>query len=105
MTPTLAVRVLAVTVLAVGASAQQQDSKFTLGGTVTNSQTGEPIKRALVTLDSFSAPRAPASRDAIGRLRPSPPPLVGTAFTDAAGSFRFDNLAAGDYSASARKAG
>ena len=104
MTLTVAVRVLAVSALALGAFAQQQGGQFTLGGTVTNSHTGEPVKRALVTVVRHDA-RDAAARGSDGRFTPPPPPLTLTTFSDSAGAFWFNGLAAGDYSVSAQKPG
>ena len=67
-----------------------QDGQLSLGGTVINSVTGEPVKRALVQI--------------FGQRGVEPTqPFTASAFTDSEGAFRFTGLTAGAYSISARK--
>lgn len=67
-----------------GLGANNSEARYTLTGTVVNSLTGEPIRRALVQIYAGNE-----------RL----------AFTDGSGQFEFDNLPASQVSVSVRKPG
>ncbi|QOY88338.1 MSCRAMM family protein [Paludibaculum fermentans] len=67
--------------------------KFTLSGSVLNSATGEPVKRALLTLSPIYQGQALAPRE----LTPSP------VFSDPGGAFSFAGLSAGRYRITAQK--
>jgi uncharacterized protein (DUF2141 family) len=70
----------------------QEAGDLSLSGTVVNSKTGDPIRRALVRLDGFA--KSPAQK-LTGMPR--------TAFTDSIGGFRFVGLPAGTYTVSGDK--
>ena len=76
-------------VLTWAAFAQPSAGPFSLAGTVTNSQTGEPIHRAFVQIVS----QRPS---AVNNSIPS-------VFTDVSGAFQWDGLPPGDYLVLARK--
>jgi hypothetical protein len=86
------IRILKCTLLAFAALAgsclaQDVDRGFHISGTVTNSQTGQPIRQALVTAQTNKrSPQIPA-------------------LTDAAGSFLLAGLGAGTYSVTVAKRG
>ncbi len=86
------IRVLALCILALPALAQQ-DSQLSLGGTVVNGKTGEPLPRAQVTI----------MRLANGEDAQTYKPFVRTALTDSGGAFHFAALSTGRYSVSAQK--
>lgn len=90
--------VLALCLLAASSPAPQ-DGQLSLGGTVINSITGEPVQRALVQIIRYM-PGQPA---APGRPSTPTPPYVARTLSDASGGFRFTELAAGNYSVSAQK--
>jgi len=79
-----------------------QQGEYVLAGSVVNSRTGEPLKRALVTairLDSLEEPAdASASRPLRGVRRSSIATL-----TDASGAFHFTGVAGGTYGLSVVK--
>lgn len=79
--------------------ASAQSGQLTLSGSILNSKTGEPVKRALVQVTSYRAPKPVAPGE---RVLP-PAPFVGTTFTDASGLFRFSALEPGHYTISASK--
>jgi hypothetical protein len=81
---------LALAALAGSCFAQDEDRAFHLTGTVTNSQTGQPIKEALVIAQMAK--------------RGSPPQQIPT-LTDGAGNFSLAGLGAGRYSLHAQKNG
>jgi len=81
------------------ASAAPQNGQLSLGGTVTNSATGEPVEHALVQILHYVPPQAVTP----GQRPVPPPPFVARAFTDSGGGFRFTGLAAGNYLISAQK--
>src|SRR5580698_4373198 len=92
------IRVFVLCILALPALAQQ-DGQLSLGGTVINAKTGEPIGRAMVSIMHFGVPetpQTPGKREVSSRLFRS-------AFTDSAGAFHFAGLSAGRYSVSAQK--
>lgn len=98
MTAKLAILFLALRVL-TAASPAPQDGQLSLGGTVINSITDQPVPRALVQILRFM-PQEPA----VPGQRPVPtPPFVARTLTDAGGGFRFTGLAPGDYSVSVQK--
>lgn len=70
-----------VAVVLAGAPLRADQPEFCVGGTVLNAQTGEPLRRAAVTIPEAAA------------------------LTDAAGAFRFCSLPAGAYYANAEKPG
>src|SRR5947209_304647 len=77
----------------------QPAGDWSISGVVLNSQTGEPVKYALVTLMSFGSPsefRAPS------KLRL---PLRKTTRAGGAGEFQFNALAEAHYMISAQKPG
>src|SRR5579872_2023029 len=82
-----------------------QDASLTLAGSVVDSQSGEPIAHALVSIRGFPRPKDSSS------VRPASPPLTmpqaisRSALTDASGGFRFSTLPAGNYSVFAQKPG
>jgi hypothetical protein len=78
------IRVIALCILAFPAVAQQ-DGQLSLGGTVINAKTGEPLSRALVTIMHFGDPKVPVQQ--------------WNAFTDSTGRFYFPGSAEGRYSA------
>ena len=71
-----------------------QQGEYVLAGTVVNSKTGEPVKRAVVLLDRAGPPAGDAAR-----LRVDAPDTGAPArtATDASGAFRFGGLRTGDY--------
>jgi hypothetical protein len=75
------VLLLSVAVVLVGAPLLADEPEFCVGGTVLNALSGEPLRRAAVTIPQSAA------------------------FTDAAGAFRFCRLPAGAYYANAEKPG
>jgi hypothetical protein len=78
-----------------------QQGEYVLAGSVVNSRTGDPVKRALVT--AFRLP-TPADMGDGPVARPTPAqPFSATAFTDVSGVFRFTGLASGTYNLSAQK--
>ena len=87
-------------------SAAQAEGKADLSysGTVINSATGEPIRRAFVELLHFGhrdvAPPADASSPGVPAA-----PASKSAFTDAGGAFRFEGLGRGTYRVAANKPG
>jgi len=81
-----------IAIFILGLPAFAQDGQLSLGGTVGNSKTGEPVRRAMVTLSRISG-------DVSSALKP----VVRTAFTDSGGSFRFTGLPTGEYSIVAEK--
>jgi len=86
---------LLLTLATAALQAQSSGEKFSLAGTVTNSMTGEPVRRALVTATCFPAP---------ARVAPVVPGnLDRSALTDAAGRFAFEGVEAGNCSIDARK--
>lgn len=68
--------------------------KFTLSGSVVNSVTGEPVKRALLTLSPL-----PYSRQALAPRDLEPIQV----FSDPGGAFSFEGLSAGRYRIAAQK--
>ena len=80
---------LALAAIAGSCFAQDAGRDFHLSGTVTNSQTGQPVKQALVL-----------ARPGPGRLSHQIPVL-----TDGAGNFSLTGLAAGTYSLTVQKNG
>jgi protocatechuate 3,4-dioxygenase beta subunit len=89
--------VVAACVLSAGAAAQIQENRLSLSGTVINTSTGEPVKRALVQIIRYG-PQEPGSN--------SPPrPFTASALADLQGVFQFDALAAGTYTVTAQKPG
>ena len=85
---------LALAAIAGSCFAQDADRGFHLSGTVTNSQTGQPVKQALVL--------ARADRPA----NPSPQATLQIpALTDGAGNFSLTGLVAGTYSLTVQKNG
>jgi len=70
-----------IAVAVVAAPLLADEPEFCVGGTVLNASTGEPLRRAVVTIPQAAA------------------------FTDAAGAFRFCRLSAGAYYANAEKPG
>jgi hypothetical protein len=83
-----------------------QQGEYVLAGSVVNSRTGEPVKRALVT-----AMRIVTQRDARDGSAARPPGVYtfgssansAAVFTDVSGAFRFTGLASGTYNLSAQK--
>jgi len=73
----------------------QQEKLVSISGTVIDSATGEPVKRAQVKITHFGGDHI---------LRPGetpPPPLIRSVLTDATGAFRFDGVPDGDYGCTA----
>jgi hypothetical protein len=96
----IAAFVLALPVLA------QQEGQLSLGGTVVNGKTGEPIRRALVTAIRFGPARDDIQGQGIQRQGGEPGLFAHfsrTVFTDAGGVFHFVGLPAGQYTVTARK--
>src|SRR5580658_1514693 len=104
MTFNLPIRILIAFLASAGLAATQQGGRYSLGGVVVNSRTGEPVKPALVNLVHFNVPRASDTGIDVEFTAPGPP-ITLTAFTDAAGVFRFNALAPGQYQASVQKPG
>ncbi|HVW09490.1 MAG TPA: carboxypeptidase-like regulatory domain-containing protein [Bryobacteraceae bacterium] len=79
-----------------------QDASLTLAGTVTNAATGEPVPRALVTIDGnhsgVASPNSPDAQPKFERIHRS-------ALTDAGGNFRFSALPSANFFTSAQKPG
>jgi protocatechuate 3,4-dioxygenase beta subunit len=84
-----------VLLVAAGAAAQDARDSVSLAGVVVNSVTGEAVPRALVEIWNYPTPKATGA--------PPPAPFHSSAFTDAAGTFRFDGLEKSTYTISARK--
>jgi protocatechuate 3,4-dioxygenase beta subunit len=78
-----------------------QQGEYVLAGSVVNSRTGEPVKRALVTAFRLATP-ADMGDGLAARPKPAQP-FSATAFTDVSGTFRFTSLTSGTYSLSAQK--
>ena len=78
-----------------------QSASLTFAGTVTNSVTGEPLPRALVTLNGYimPTPGAPVTQRSIRE------PINRTVLTDASGGFRFVGLADASYNIHAARPG
>jgi hypothetical protein len=93
-------RFFAVCILALPALAQQ-DNQLALGGTVANGKTGEPIRRAEVTVTRFALPQGEARQGIATRLQMLN--VSGVAFTDSGGMFHISGLPAGQYTITARK--
>lgn len=81
----------------------QETPEYTLAGTVTNSATGEPVKRALITLITYDLERLPPAAKREGR--PLPKVKTFSTFTDASGIFRFAALPPGTYTCTAERPG
>jgi hypothetical protein len=75
-----------------------QEPRYSLGGAVVNSRTGEPVKRALVLI----RPIQRAAHQPTDNLH-VPAPAATSTFTDSGGAFRFEALAPGDYTVWAGK--
>jgi hypothetical protein len=94
---------------AVSPAAQQGNGQFSLSGIVTNSLTGEPIKKALVQLqqigeDRPARPHEGAPKSASPASEPSGP-TSWTVLADSGGAFVFNGLEAGEYAIAAEKPG
>lgn len=74
-----------------------QSPQFSVAGTVVNSETGEPLKYALVQLTHFPSPGKAADDSKPFK------PITKSAITDIAGAFRFDGLEPGAYNLNAQK--
>ncbi len=83
-------RFLLLLFIPLALTAQSRTAEYSIGGVVVNSQTGEPVKNALVSLLSFSD-RGMAS------MKP--------AMTGLGGEFLFTGLAEGQYGVSSEKPG
>lgn len=95
------IRLLVVCLAALPVFAQQGD--LSLGGIVVNSKTGEPIKRAKVTITGF-ATRAFQAPGGAQPVNPGPlKPQNHEVFTDSSGEFHFTGLTAGSYNVNAQK--
>ncbi len=81
---------LALAALAAPCLAQDSNRGFYISGTVTNSQTGLPVKQALVLA---------------WRARPEDQPEQIPSLTDGAGNFSLTGLGAGTYSLTVQKNG
>ena len=92
------IRVIALCILALPALAQQ-DGQLSLGGTVINAKTGEPLPRAMVTIMRFATVEAAPADGKKGIYKP----FTKSAFTDSGGAFHVAALSAGRYSVSAQK--
>ncbi len=79
--PALPRAVCALAIVLTAARMPADEPEFCIAGTVVNASTGEPVRRAAVTIPQSAA------------------------LTDAAGNFRFCNLPAGPYFANAEKPG
>lgn len=94
-------RVLVLFLAALPAFAQQGD--LSLSGVVINSKTGEPIKRAKVTIIGFATQAVQRS----AATQPVDPEQFKAqtheAFSDSSGEFHFTELSAGRYTVSAQK--
>jgi uncharacterized protein (DUF2141 family) len=94
---------------AVSPAAQQGNGQFSLSGMVTNSLTGEPIKKALVRLQQIgddlpARPHGGAPKSASPASGPSEP-ASWTVLADSGGAFAFNGLEAGEYAIAAEKPG
>jgi protocatechuate 3,4-dioxygenase beta subunit len=93
-------RLLMCFILALPVFGQEQ-KLVSLSGTVVNSATGEPVKRALVQLDNEARFGV---NDSFAESSSKPfKPIERTAFTDATGAFRFDAVPEGKYACTVQK--
>src|ERR1043166_7926326 len=92
---------LLVTPLLFGQAPQvvQDPAKPSLEGQVLNSATGEPVRKAKLTLRMNVAAQQP-----VRQQQPPAPPAI-TVGSDAAGKFFFPNLDPGDYQLAVRRDG
>lgn len=74
-----------------------EPGQFTLAGTVVNSKTGEPLRRARVSITGVRSNRPGVGAAAADRLSAPDPPLIKSALTDTGGAFRFTALPGGNY--------
>lgn len=79
----------------------QETGDLTFAGTVANSNTGEPIARALVEINTVGAARARTNGVPVGGRPPAVHAL--STFTDPSGAFQFSGLTAGRYSITVSK--
>ena len=93
-------RLIAVFILALPALAQQQ-GHLSLSGTVINGKTGEPLRRAMVTVTRIAPLREEIQQQGVNVERIQR--FSRSAFTDSGGLFRFTGLPAGQYSVVARR--
>lgn len=84
-----------LTFILAAAAQTGADASGALAGRVVNAQTGEPVRRANVTLQIVSSP---------GGSSPQGPRML-SAITGSDGQFRFERLAPGEYMVSAERAG
>ena len=96
-----ALRNLGISLLIAHSVSAQQAGDLTLGGSVVNAKTGEPIARALVEITNIDAPRA--RNNPVASQQQPPAVRTRSAFTDVTGVFRFSGLATGRYSIHASK--
>ena len=95
-----AVPVLVGSLLVAAAAAQPAGGKFSLGGLVVNTRTGEPVNRARVHIIGYPAEKPAVTGDRFPARQMPPSSMV---FTDASGRFRFEGLVGGNYSIRAEK--
>jgi Carboxypeptidase regulatory-like domain len=90
--------------LAASCLAQDANRVFHISGTVTNSQTGQPVKQALV-VTTAPTPSKPASNSAVRVAKPRIRSQQIPTLSDGAGNFSLTGLGAGTYSLTVQKNG